>query len=265
MGLLFDLDGQQHEVCAGPEGVWHVNLTTQVSARLQGPEDVPEAWPQNIKDALRKARFERCDRCHVCGQFEAPLCGCTHGLGEDPDWRVPAVLARTEPPPAIDPLHHYVYRATAGINMLCMMGTEEARAKMGRKIVGLVETHAARQQLISQQAERHYEAANRVLRRYARACHGTIAGLWRDRKLAYRECRQDLVDAVTGSKECVSCQAPAPLCVSVPCLHASMCAACWEQWAGAPEEAPTCPECRERVTGLHLPGNKTGLLCYHGL
>ena len=128
----------------------------------------------------------------------------------------------------------------------------------------LVETHAARQQLISQEAERHYETANRVLRKYARACHSTIAALWRDRRLAFRECRQELLDAVSGCRECVSCQAPQALCVSVPCLHASMCAACWEQWALAHEE-PTCPECRERVTALHVPEHKTGAFCFHVL
>lgn len=250
MGLVFEAGGQQHEVCTGPLGVWHINLTTHARRQLRGAEDVPEGWPQNVKDTLRTASFVRYEQCHVCGMPEAPLCGCTHGLGDNPEWRVPAVLARTHPPPAIDPLHHTVDRAVSILNLLCVLESAEDRARLKHNAVALITKYAARQRLVADEARRHYEeGANTVLRKYARACHETIAGLWRERKDAYRENRRDMLLAITGGKECLSCHARAPLCVSAPCCHASMCSECWEQWGKG--DRLTCPECREEVQALH--------------
>lgn len=261
MGRLFELDGQQYELFSGgADGVWYMNLTTQQKTHVASPRQVPEHWPQDVKDSLRTASFVRFEYCPVCGMPETPLCGCTHGLDDEADWRVPRVLSRDDPPHHIDPLRQTTERATTGLSLLCLLPDCEARKSLAHKVCGLFAEHTRRQELIADQWMRHYERTCRVLRNYARRCHETIADLWRERRQSYRQSRRELVDAVAGNRECLSCHDRRELCVAVPCCHASMCAACWEAWGGT--QHPTCPECRGEIHGLHAPAHKTGTLRY---
>lgn len=251
MGRLFELNGERYEVFSdGSQGVRYVNLTTQQSARIQSPQDVPDHWPEDVKASLQGANFVHFDHCPICRMPEAPLCGCLHGLGDDADWRVPRVLTRIDPPPRIDPLHQHLERATMGLRLLCLLTDRDARSRLAAEIDALFAEHTRRQVLIADRARQHYEDAANVLRNYARECHDTIAALWRERAVQYRQSRQDLLEAALGERECVSCHERAPLRVAVPCLHASMCGTCWEGWEGA-KGGRTCPECRAPVEGLH--------------
>ena len=130
MGLLFEHDGCQLELFSGgTEGVFYANLTTGKRHHIASKDDVPLDWPQNAKDALDRAQFVVHDVCSICLQPQTPLCRCVVSP-DDPC--VPNVLARIDPPRAIDPLEHLMCQARKTIEIACSAARAPDRSRRSR-------------------------------------------------------------------------------------------------------------------------------------
>lgn len=255
MGLLFEHDGCQVELFAfGGCGVSYVNLTTAKRHYLSARSEVPHGWPQNVKDMLDNAQFVKHDACPVCLQPQMPLCRCIITADEDSGMCcTPVELTRIDPPNRIDGLDHLLGQAKKTVDVACVCSRAEHRFELAKNAIGLIETYVRRQQLIAQEAEQHYAQAANVLRNHSNACHQEIAALRERQRSGFVEHRKDLLDAVTGRRACDSCLENKVCCVARPCLHASLCAECWQEWVNRAAQVPTCPVCRAPVESVTVP------------
>ena len=250
MGLLFEIDGCQYELfSSNGQGVSYINLTTGQRHHMSSKEQIPETWPQDVKDSLQGANFVTHDVCTLCLQPQTPLCRCIMTMeGEYDLWRVPPELARIDPPNTIDDLQHLICQAKKTVEIACVVAEQPHRAKLAHKAIDLVGKYVSRQRLIAQAAGAHYANAANVLRNYSKACFDEITALRQKQRRAFTDHRQGLLEAILGERTCDSCMDKKVCCVARPCLHASMCAECWEQWVRT--SPGTCPVCRADVASV---------------
>ena len=255
MGRLFEVDGCQYELFAsGGQGVSCVNLTTSNRIFLASKEDIPEQWPQDIKDSLQDVQFVRHDFCAICLQPQTPLCGCRMDTYDM--WCVPRVLEQIDPPPEIDDMSHLMHQAEKTMELACVADSSSHRKTLISKAIELVNGFMQRQRTVTQATVAHYVTSAGILRNYAKACYNEISALREHQKVAFVNHRKDFLEEVSGRRTCQSCQEDLPCYIARPCMHASMCRGCWDQWVKTKNEsnaAAVCPVCRAHVTSIVLP------------
>lgn len=250
MGLLFETqDGCQIELFlnGGTDGVSYVNLVTSIRTYINKMNEIPQDWPQNVKDMIRPGSLRQQDLCHICLQPQNPLCTCLLTMdGEYDAWCTPRVLERIDPPTPIDNLPHLMCQAKKSIELMCIAKKAD-RSTLAQKAIDLVGQYVTRQRLIAQVTGDHYARAANVLRNYAQQVAGEITNLRQRVKDNFRDSRRDVIAALFREKTCDSCmQERMDLCVLVPCMHAPICLQCLKRWSEASKPV-TCPVCRQVV------------------
>ena len=250
MGLLFEIDDCQYELFSSQgQGVSYINLTTGQRQYIESKEQIPETWPQNVKDSLAGANFITHDVCNICLQPQTPLCRCIMTMeGEYDLWHVPPELASIDPPHTIDDLQHLIFQAKKTVEVACVVADPPHRSKLANKAIDLIGKYVSRQRLIAQAAGAHYASAANVLRNYSKACLDEITTLRNKQRASFKDHRMGLLEALLGERTCDSCLEKKVCCVARPCMHASMCPECWEQWILT--SPGTCPVCRADVASV---------------